>query len=41
MDEQGDDEDGFGAIFWLMLCLGIVGVIGFFVVAAGAAGGGL
>ena len=34
-DNGGEGEDGFGAVFWLMLCLGIVGVLGFFFVAGG------
>lgn len=36
MDE---DNNGYSNLFYVMLVLGIVGVIGFFVVAAGAAGG--
>jgi len=36
-----DDQEGFGATFYLMLILGIVGIRGFFVVAVGAAGGAL
>lgn len=36
MDE---DNEGYSNLFYVMLVLGIVGVIGFFVVAAGAAGG--
>lgn len=39
MDEQGDGE-GFSSLFYIMLILGIVGVVGFFAVAAGAAVGG-
>ena len=34
MDEQ---EDGYSGMFWLMLIVGIVGVVGFVVVAAGGA----
>lgn len=36
MDE---DNNGYSNLFYVMLVLGIIGVIGFFVVAAGAAGG--
>ena len=36
MDE---DNNGYSNLFYVMLVLGIVGVIGFFVVAAGATGG--
>lgn len=36
MDEN---NEGYSNLFYVMLVLGIVGVIGFFVVAAGAAGG--
>ena len=39
-DSGGEGEDGFGAVFWLMLCLGIIGVLGFFFVAGGVALGG-
>ena len=39
MDGEDDDE-GFGPVFYVMLLLGIVGVVGFFMVAAGAAVGG-
>lgn len=39
MNEQ---EEGYGGLFYVMLILGIVGLIGFFMVAAGAgAAGGL
>lgn len=34
-----DDGEGYGPVFYVMLIIGIVGVLGFFVVAAGAAGG--
>lgn len=34
-------EEGFGPAFWIMLILGIVGVLGFFMVAGGAATGAL
>lgn len=34
-----DEEQGYSGLFYLMLVLGIVGLVGFFVVAAGAAGG--
>lgn len=33
MDEQ---EDGFSGMFYVMLIVGIIGVLGFVVVAAGA-----
>lgn len=36
-DEEGE---GYSPIFYVMLLLGIVGVVGFFMVAAGAAVGG-
>lgn len=39
MDDN--ETEGMGAAFWLMLCLGIVGVLGFVLVAGGAAMGGL
>jgi hypothetical protein len=32
-------EEGYPAIFYVMLFLGIIGVIGFLATAAGAAGG--
>jgi len=34
-----EDESGYSGIFYVMLIIGIVGVLGFFIVAAGAAGG--
>lgn len=34
-----EDEGGYSGLFYVMLIIGIVGVLGFFVVAAGAAGG--
>lgn len=36
-----DDGEGYSRLTYVMLVLGIVGVIGFFMVAAGAAGGGM
>ena len=33
------DEEGYSGAFYVMLIIDIVGVLGFFVVAAGAAGG--
>lgn len=33
------DEEGYSGSFYVMLIIGIIGVLGFFVVAAGAAGG--
>lgn len=37
MDEN---DEGFGPAFYVMLVLGIIGVIGFFFVAGGAMAGG-
>ena len=34
-----EEESGYSGIFYVMLIIGIVGVLGFFIVAAGAAGG--
>lgn len=34
-----DEGQGYSGLFYVMLVLGIVGVLGFFVVAAGAVGG--
>lgn len=34
-----DDEGGYSGIFYVMLIIGIVGILGFFMVAAGATGG--
>lgn len=36
MDEE---QEGYSKAFYVMLVIGIVGVIGFFVVAAGTVGG--
>lgn len=33
------EEDGYPAIFYVMLVIGIIGLLGFFMVAGGAAGG--
>ena len=33
------NEEGYPPIFYVMLVLGIIGIVGFFIVAAGAAGG--
>lgn len=33
-----DEQDGFSGLFYIMLILGIVGALGFFVVALGAGG---
>ena len=33
------EDEGYSPVFYVMLIIGIVGVLGFFVVAAGAAGG--
>lgn len=34
-----DEEQGYSGVFYIMLIIGIIGVLGFFIVAAGAAGG--
>jgi hypothetical protein len=34
-----NDDQGYSGTFYVMLLIGIVGVLGFFLVAAGAAGG--
>lgn len=34
-----NEGNGYSGLFYVMLILGIVGVLGFFIVAAGAAGG--
>jgi hypothetical protein len=34
-----EEEDGYPAIFYVMLVIGIIGLLGFFMVAGGAAGG--
>lgn len=34
-----EEGSGYSGIFYVMLIIGIVGVLGFFIVAAGAAGG--
>lgn len=39
MDDDNDNEEGFGAIFWLMLGVGLAGVVGFLIVAGGTMGG--
>lgn len=33
------EDEGYSGAFYVMLIIGIIGVLGFFVVAAGAAGG--
>lgn len=33
------NEQPYSPIFYVMLIIGVIGVIGFFIVAAGAAGG--
>ena len=38
MEEQR--PDGYSSVFYVMLILGIIGIIGFLIVAAGAARGG-
>ena len=42
MSDPNDQEEGYSGLFYVMLILGIVGVLGFLVVAAGAGnrGGG-
>lgn len=32
-----DEEQGYSGVFYIMLIIGIIGVLGFFIVAAGAA----
>ena len=34
-----EDDNGFSNLFYIMLAIGIAGIVGFLVVAAGAAGG--
>ena len=34
-----DDEQGYSPVFYIALVLGIVGLLGFLLVAGGAAGG--
>jgi hypothetical protein len=34
-----EEDSGFSNLFYIMLVLGIIGIIGFLVVAAGAAAG--
>lgn len=36
-----EEENGFSNLFYIMLVLGIIGVIGFLVVAAGATAGSM
>lgn len=36
---MNDDEQGYSGLFYVMLIIGIVGVLGFFMVAAGTVGG--
>ncbi len=36
--EDGEDEGGYSDLFYVMLILGIIGVVGFVLVAAGGAG---
>ena len=38
---ENDPGEGFSSLFYLMLILGIVGLIGFFFIAGGAASGAL
>lgn len=38
MSPQDGSEEGFGVMFWMMLVWGIIGLIGFIVVAMGGAG---
>mgnify|MGYP001493790071 CR=1 FL=1 len=35
-----NNDGGYSGLFYLMLLLGIIGTLGFFIVAAGAIGGG-
>ncbi len=34
-----EDERGYSGVFYVMLIIGIIGILGFFMVAAGATGG--
>lgn len=34
-----EEEGGYSGIFYVMLIIGIIGVLGFFIVAAGSVGG--
>lgn len=34
-----EDERGYSGVFYAMLIIGIIGILGFFMVAAGATGG--
>ena len=36
---MNEEEGGYSGIFYVMLIIGSVGVLGFFMVAAGVAGG--
>ena len=36
-----DEQEGYSSLFYIMLILGIIGIVGFLVVAAGAASGGI
>ena len=36
-----DEKEGYSSLFYIMLILGIIGIVGFLVVAAGAASGGI
>lgn len=38
---ENDPEEGFSSLFYLMLLLGIVGLVGFLFIAGGAASGAL
>lgn len=41
VEEVEMQEEGYSGLFYVMLIFGIIGVLGFFVVAAGAAAGGM
>lgn len=41
MEPENPETEGMGAAFWLMLCLGIIGLLGFVFVAGGVAMGGM
>jgi hypothetical protein len=36
MDDDNDQREGYSDMFWLMLVVGIIGVIGFVAVRGGA-----
>lgn len=38
-DQGGGDQGGYSSTFWTMFWIGVIGVVGFFAVAAAAGGG--